>query len=266
MIDSLTLFYLEGKFIIGLLILVRVSGLFVSGPFFKNSAIIPQVKVMLIIFLSVIITAAFWKEQPTITLSVFSIALLVIKEFMVGLLLGFVSNLPFIAARFAGGMIDMEMGYQTGALFDRESSTPTLVGEFYELLLLMLFLIMNGHHYLIEGIYYSFKVLPLDSMIFSQTTFDLLNKMVESIFILAVKIASPLLLAMFLTNLGLALLARVAPQTNVFVLSFQVKIVVGLIMLSIVLPAFVIISKSALSSVQKDFLDILLSLNPARVP
>jgi flagellar biosynthetic protein FliR len=266
MLDSLTLFYLEGKFVIGLLILVRVSGLFVSGPFFKNSAIVPQVKIFLIIFLSVIITATFWQEQPTITLNVFSLVLLVIKEFMVGLVLGFVANLPFVAARFAGGMIDMEMGYQTGALFDREASTPTLIGEFYELLVLMLFLIMNGHHYLIESIYYSFKVLPLDTMVFSQTTFDLLNRMVESIFILAVKLASPLLLAMFLTNLGLALLARVAPQTNVFVLSFQVKIVVGLIMLTVALPAFVMLSKGALSSVQKDFLDVLISLNPSRVP
>lgn len=266
MLDSLSLFYLEGKFVIGLLIMLRVSGLFVSGPFFKNSAIVPQVKIFLILFLSVIITAAFWQEQPTITLNVFSLVLIVIKEFMVGLLLGFVANLPFVAARFAGGMVDMEMGYQTGALFDREASTPTLVGEFNELIVLMLFLIMNGHHYLIEGIYYSFKVLPLDSMVFSGATFDMLNKLVESIFILAVKLASPLLIALFLTNLGLALLGRVAPQTNIFVLSFQLKVIVGLIMLTVSLPAFVLISKSALSSVQKDFLDMLISLNPTRVP
>ena len=120
--------------------------------------------------------------------------------------------------------------------------------------------------FLIEGIYYSFKVLPLDSMVFTQTTFDLLGTTAISIFILAVKLASPLLIALFLTNLGLALLARVAPQTNVFVLSFQMKVMVGLIMLTVSLPAFVLISKNALSVVQGDFLDALISLNPMRVP
>lgn len=266
MLDSLSLFYLEGKFVIGLLILIRVSGLFVAGPFFRNSSIIPQVRIFLAIFVSIMITAAFWQEQPTIGFNVFNLVMLSMKEFMVGLLLGFVSNVPFVAARFAGGVIDMEMGYQTGALFDREASTPTLVGEFNELIILMLFLIMNGHHYLVEGIYYSMKVLPLDTMIFTQTTFDLLSKMAVSIFILAVKLASPLLIALFLTNLGLALLARVAPQTNVFVLSFQMKVMVGLIMLTVSLPAFIMISKAALTTVQGDFLDILISLNASRVP
>lgn len=266
MLDSLTLFYLEGKFIIGLLILVRVSGLFTSGPFFKNSSIVPQVKIFLALFVTVIMTSAFWQEQPVIELNVFNLAMLVIKEFMVGLILGFVANIPFVAARFAGGLVDMEMGYQTGALFDREASTPTLLGEFNELIVLMLFLIMNGHHYLIEGIYLSMKVLPLDTMVFTQTTMDLLGKTAVSIFILAVKLASPLLIALFLTNLGLALLARVAPQTNVFVLSFQIKVMVGLVMLTVSLPAFVLISKAALSSVQSDFLDMLISLNANRVP
>ena len=74
------------------------------------------------------------------------------------------------------------------------------------------------------------------------------------------------MIALFLTNLGLALLARVAPQTNVFVLSFQMKVMVGLIMLTVSLPAFVLISKNALSVVQGDFLDALISLNPMRVP
>ena len=188
MLDSLTLLYLEGKFIIGLLILIRVSGLFVAGPFFKNSAIVPQVKIILSIFLAIMITSAFWQEQPTIELHLWNIVLLVIKEFMVGLILGFTANLPFVAARFAGGVIDMEMGYQTGALFDREATTPTLVGEFNELIVLMLFLIMNGHHYLIEGIYFSMKVLPLNSMVFTETTLNMLGGIAVSIFILAVKL------------------------------------------------------------------------------
>jgi flagellar biosynthetic protein FliR len=102
-------------------------------------------------------------------------------------------------------------------------------------------------------------------MIFTGKTFEMLGDIAVSIFILAVKFASPLLIALFLTNLGLALLARVAPQTNVFILSFQMKVMIGLIMLTVSLPAFVMISKDALANMQGEFLEMLMSLNPTRV-
>lgn len=257
MIDSLSLYYLEGKFIIGVLILVRISGLITAGPFFKSSAIIPQVKIFLTILLGVIVTSAFWQDQPEIDLHLWNVVFLVIKEFLVGLMLGFAANMLFNAARFAGGIIDMEMGFHTAALFDRDSTTPTLVGEFKEIFVLMLFLVLNGHHYLIEGIYLSMKALPLNTFVMTSASVDMLIELALTIFILGVQMASPILVALFLTNLGLALLARVAPQTNVFILSFQLKVFVGILMLIVTVPSFILISKGALSSVQTEFFEML---------
>jgi flagellar biosynthetic protein FliR len=250
---------------IGTLILIRVTGMMASAPFFRNSAIPTSVKILLSILLSLVITTAYWKDQPTFSLHLWNITYLVFKEFMVGLIIGFSANTVFYAARFAGGLIDSEMGYQTGALFDPESANPSLMGEFKELMTLMVFLFINGHHYIIESMFISIKAVPLTTFEISQTTVLLLTKMATTVLMLGIKLASPLLVAMFLTNLALALLARIAPQTNIFSLSFQFKVAIGLVVLFLSVPLAVLVAKYSLQGMQTEVLQVILSLLPSRV-
>jgi flagellar biosynthetic protein FliR len=265
MLDSATLYLLSGKFVIGILIFIRISGMMASGPFFKSDAIPSSVKVMLSVLLSVITTSAFWLEQPPIDLHLWVMVLVVFKEFFVGLIFGFAANFVFYGARMAGGLIDTDMGYQTAAMFDPSSSSPTLLGEINELIILMLFLIMNGHHYLIEGIFMSVKAIPLTTMSVSNSTMEILIKGASSVLIIGVKMASPLIVSLFITNLILVLLARVAPQTNIFQLSFQFKTAVGLIMLFFAVPLMIMVSKFYLGELQDQIYKILLTLNPGNV-
>jgi flagellar biosynthetic protein FliR len=137
-----------GKFLVGLLIFIRITGIMTTAPLFRSSAIIPHVKIMISLILATIVTSALWKEHPTIEFHLWNLILIVFKEFFIGLMIGFFANSVFWAARMAGGLIDMDMGYQTATLFDRDNSTPSLVGEMKELMVLMIFLFINGHHYL----------------------------------------------------------------------------------------------------------------------
>ncbi|MFP4528599.1 MAG: flagellar biosynthetic protein FliR [Candidatus Kapaibacterium sp.] len=254
-----------GKFLTGLLIFARVSGLVAFGPFFNNSMVIPHVKVILTFILTVSITSIYWQDQPPLDFHLWYMVLLVIKEFSVGALLGFSANLVFYAARFAGGIIDFDMGYHTALMFNRDVGSPTLVGELKELGVLMLFLILNGHHFLIEALYASVQVVPLTVFEISESTIQLLIRMVTSVMIIGVKMSAPLLVAIFLTNLALALMARVSPQTNIFILSFQTKIFVGLLVLMATVPLFVMVAKWALGEMETETMKILMSLNPGRV-
>jgi flagellar biosynthetic protein FliR len=185
---------------------------------------------------------------------------------MVGIIIGFSANLVFYAATFAGGIIDIDMGYQTSILFDVNNTTPTLVGTLKEMIVLMLFLYMNGHHQIIEAVYASLRVVPLTTFEVTGSTTSLLIKFATNVLIIAIKLAAPILVALFCTNLALALLARVAPQTNIFILSFQLKVAVGLIMLAISVPLMVYVSKMALGTLQTTTFELLKSINPARVP
>lgn len=266
MIDDATVIFFMGKFIVGMLIFIRITGIMTTAPLFRSSAIIPHVKIMISVILATIITSAFWNEAPTIEFHLWNLVYLVFKELFVGLMLGFITNSVFWAARMAGGLIDMDMGYQTATLFDRENSNPSLVGELKELIVLMIFLFINGHHYIFEAIFFSVKAIPLTTMEISNSSITLFMKLATSVFILAIKMASPVLISLFLTNLSLALLARVAPQTNIFILSFQLKVAVGLLILIASVPLFVLIAKYSLEGVQEQLYTFLLTLNPSRVP
>lgn len=265
MVDDSTVIFFMGKFIVGMLIFIRITGIMVTAPLFRSSAIIPHVKIMISVILATIVTSALWKEHPTIEFHLWNMVFLVFKEFFVGLMIGFVTNSVFWAARMAGGLIDMDMGYQTATLFDRENANPSLVGELKELMVLMVFLFINGHHYIFEGIFFSVKAIPLTKMAITASSVTLLMKMATTVFILGIKMASPVLISLFLTNLSLALLARVAPQTNIFILSFQLKVAVGLLILLASVPLFVLLAKYSLESVQEQLYTFLMTLYPDRV-
>ena len=256
MIDSATLYYLTGKFIVGTLLLIRILGVMIAGPFFKTQAINGKIKLFLGIILAASLTSAFWQDQPPIDFHLWNVALLVFKEFFVGVAIGFSANLVFYGARFAGGMVDFNMGYHTSTLFSAEETSPTLVGEFYHLMTLMLFLILNGHQFLIEAVYISVRAVPISTFEVTETTVALLTRLGVSVLIIGIKMAAPVLIAIFLTNLSLALLSRIAPQTNIFILSFQMKISVGLVVLFVSVPLFVMIAKYSLESMESVTLEV----------
>lgn len=261
MVDSITLFFLEGKFVIGLLMFVRLAGFFVSAPFFRFNGIVPQMKIFLGVIIAASLTTAFWKEQPTIDFHLWNLVFLAMKEFFVGLAIGFSASTVFFAARFAGGVLDFEIGFQTSLLFSSDES-PTLIGELKEMITLMIFLIINGHHFLIESIYASVVAVPIGAMEMTGPTIKMLTTLAATVLIIGIKMAAPVLIALFLTNLGLVLLARVAPQTNVFALSFQLKVVVGLVVLAFSIPLFVLLAKNSLTLMESETMKLVMTLNP----
>ncbi len=265
MTGSGEILFFSGKLVVGTLIFFRILGMFAAAPAFKSKAIPMQLKIFLSVIIAISLTSAFWKDQPIIDFHLANVVLLVLKEFMVGLAIGFSANTVFWGARMAGGLIDFDMGYQTSAIFNIEEGSPTMVGELQYMATLMIFFFLNGHHYLIESLWISIRAVPLTTFAITHSTITLMIKMATTIFILSLKIAAPVLIALFLTNLALALLARVAPQTNIFILSFQMKIAVGLIVLFISVPFFIMLTKYALSGFESEMMKFILTLNPARV-
>ncbi len=263
MTESLTIEILMQKFVIGLLFFARVTALMATGPFFSNTAIQPHVKAALSAFIALLMTTAFADQQPPITMEAFALVPLVFKEVLVGALLGFCSNMLFHAVRLAGGLADFDMGFQTSLLFNIDAGAPTLVGEIQSLATIMIFLILNGHHFLIESIFASVKAVPLTTFVLTEASVEGLVRLVTMAFIIGVKIAAPVLISLFIANLSLALLARAAPQINVFALSFQVKIIVGLLVLFLSVPLFIILVKSSLGVVERQTMEVLMSLQPA---
>ncbi len=265
MFDASFLQLTQEKLVIGFLVLSRISGIFTAGHFYGNSAIPIPVKLMLILIITMILSPTCFADAPPVELEVINMFFLVFKEFLIGAILGFTTNIVYWAARFGGGITDMDMGFQASLMFDQDAGAPTLVGEFYGLSAMMIFLFLNGHHFIIETLVLSIKAVPLTTFMMAESTLKMLFLVISSFMMLGLKMAAPVLITLFNVNLALTLLARVAPQMNIFMLSFQVKIAVGLLILFVSVPLIGIVSKQALGVMETEVTQLLLTFNPALV-
>ncbi len=168
------------------------------------------------------------------------LALAVLTQVVVGLAIGLVSFMVMSAAMFGGEMMDIQMGLSVAASMDPSTGGASKILfrlNFY--IAMMLYLIVDGHHQLMLAIFRSFQVVPLTQFRISSELFLQMVRLTGEIFIIGLQIASPALAALFITQVALGLLARVAPQMNVFMLSFPLNIAIGLMMLSIGLPVII---------------------------
>jgi len=191
---------------------------------------------------------------PDITHIIFLIS----REVLVGLILGFLSSLLFIAVEIAGQLISMQMGFGIVNVYDPESNQQVpVVGQFYMLLALMIFLAIDGHLFLLEGLNKSFTAVPLTTAHFPSALTEMFVRISSGLFISAIKIGIPIIVTLTLTNVALGLVARAVPQMNVFFVGMPLNIGMGLIALAFSLPLFAYIFRSIYTHFQNDFFQVL---------
>ena len=166
---------------------------------------------------------------------------MILEELFIGWLIGFVSFVSFSAVNLAGKVMDMQVGFAIVNVMDPTSGQQIpLIGSFLYNLAIMVFLITNGHHMVIAALAESFRVIPLMGMQWSESLIDLMIDVTAGIFTTGMKIAMPVTFAILLTNVGLGILARTMPQMNIFVVGIPMHIMIGIFMLSFVVPFYVL--------------------------
>ena len=143
-----------------LLILVRVTSFFLMLPLFSYRTIPTTFKVGLGFFLSLVM---FWgMDVPVLTIDT-SYYFLILKEALVGLLIGFAAYMLFAAIQIAGGFIDFQMGFAIANVIDPQTGMQSpLTGQYLTIIAMFFLLASNGHHLLLDGIYYSYQFIPLE--------------------------------------------------------------------------------------------------------
>ena len=215
-----------------LLIFVRVSAFFVTIPLFSYKTIPSQLKIVLAFVLS-------WMMYYTFSIEAFTIngdyLLLVLKEAIVGLVLGLVVYIVFSAVQIAGGFIDFQMGFAMANIVDPQTGVQSpLMGQFFNFLLLLVFLAINGHHLVLDGIFYSYQFMPIDQFFpkFGDAeSVEYIMKLFVAVFAIAFQMSAPIIATLFLVTLALGITGKTVPQLNIFVVGFPIKIAVGFILL-----------------------------------
>lgn len=181
----------------------------------------------------------------------------VAQEVLVGVLIGFVSNLIFMAVDIAAKMIGLQIGFQAANLFDPMSNVPTsALEQLYILLAMMLFLTINGHHWLITALAHTFTTVPLGAFVFSDLTLQHLISLTNHTFVVGVRLALPVVGTLLLADVGLGLVARAVPQVQVFFLGLPLKLGLGFMVLAFTLSLTLPLLKDLLSQVVGHILTI----------
>lgn len=217
---------------------VRIAAFLVLAPPFSHRAVPAQVKVALALGLAIAVAP---RVQPlgadgSSTGTVAFVGALVAQA-LVGAALGFGVQLVFSAVQSAGGLIDMFGGFQVAAGYDPMGQTSGAIFQrFYQLLALVLLFVSDGYLVVVGGLLRTFDALPLDAMLDPGAVAVSLTDGLGQMMVAALQIAGPLIVVLFLADVGLGLLTRVAPALNAFALGFPLKI-----MLTLTLSGFAIV-------------------------
>lgn len=214
-----------------LLILVRISGFMVAAPIFSLRNVPMRVKTLLAIAFAVVVFHVVPYREVEYSTTI-EYAFVVITEMLAGLIMGFMANVAYYILSFAGQIIDQEIGFSMVNQYDPiTSSQVTITGNLYTYAVMLMVVITNMHHYLIRAITDSFTVIPVGSVVLDFNIYEVMKRFVVDYFVLGFRIVLPIFASLLVVNTILAILARVAPQMNMFVIGLQLKVFVGLVVL-----------------------------------
>ena len=217
--------------------LVRVLALFSVAPLLSHRAVPNRLKVALAVGIAAVLVPVVPAPPITDALSGAGLALLA-QNILIGMILGFAVRLIFAALELAGELIGLQMGLSFAGFFNPASGmTQNAVGSFMSLLALLMFIAIDGHLMLLHALAESFRLFPLVGGDGGMPLgFDAVVRLGGGMFSIALSLALPFLAVMLLTNIVLGVLARIAPQLNVFAIGFPLTILVGLSTLMLMLP------------------------------
>ena len=198
------------------------------------------------------------KTNLVLTDSLLPLFFLGIKEVLTGLIMGYMLNFVFWGLSFAGFLLSREIGLMMANMFDPNSEAQdNILGALFVYMGIMIFFIIGGPEYVISSLAFSFRVIPLGALSFNESVFQLLIRLSASVFVLGVKIASPLIVAFFLVHVASGIIARVSPTFQVFFVLLPLKLGLGIFLMILMLPIFAYAIRDILSAYENNLFEIL---------
>lgn len=219
---------------------LRIGGVIFALPIFGDKVVPIHVRIMITVALTIGIFPVLptpW--QVTLPTSNSEVAILVIRELVIGLIFGFLARLLFDAFMMAADVVGYQMGFGTSDLFMPDSDAH---GNFFTILqrtiMVLMFLSLNLHFLFIQGLVTTFSVIPAGKAILGNQIPKILIDQTSAIFALSMQLAAPVLIAILFSTAALGLIARTVPKFNVYSFSFPINFFIGLLVYIASLPFY----------------------------
>ncbi|MBN1516333.1 flagellar biosynthetic protein FliR [Candidatus Sumerlaeota bacterium] len=214
------------------LVFFRVALVISMLPLFGEQTTPTTVKVLLAMALSLALVPAADVAWTNLPATVPRLMLALLPEAVFALAIGLTTRILLETSHIAGELVGLQMGFMTASVVDpANNSQISLVSQFWQIATILVFFMINGHHVVILALSRSFDFLPPLSAAFRPDYLEFMNLMTLRMFVVALQLAAPVVVATMLVNICLALVNKVAPNLHVFMESFPLRILLGLAML-----------------------------------
>jgi flagellar biosynthesis protein FliR len=226
----------------------------------------PQVPMQVRFGLSALLSYVIYHAVtlPHLEVTPFELIVGSMAQVLLGVIVGFTSSLVFNGISFAGELIDIQVGFAIANVINPVTQQNiTIIGELQLALATLLFIATDSHFFLIQGIAGSFNLVPLPYIALDPSVAGNLALFFAQSFLIVFEIAAPVVVALFLTNVALAFMARVAPQMNVFVVGLPMQVTVGLVMMIVALPLMANVGPQIFTNMAQEMDTVMRGLRPA---
>jgi flagellar biosynthetic protein FliR len=241
------------------MVLMRVVTLVMLVPIFGDKVVPGTVKVLLSLTFSAVIfpmlkangfvrlqDAEIWSESSG------RLLMTVGSEVLVGLAVGFASQLVFHAIQIAGDFMSQLMGYSMASMYDPHMETQTVVlGQMFSALAMLTFLALDGHHVLFRAVVETFHLIPQGHLVMNEAFKDSLVKLVGNTLLFGIQLSAPMAACMLLVNIVYGVLGKALPQLNILTLSMASSALIGGFVLLITYPSI----QSGMSGIFTSYFD-----------
>lgn len=210
---------------------VRIGAFAMVMPVIAAGFAPPRVRLLVAIALTLVI-APVLQQLPAVDVLSLDGLLLLAREMIVGLAMAFIVQLVFDAVALAGQVVAMSMGLGFAVLVDRQNGVNMpVLGQFFLVLALLIFLVLDGHLAMIRLLADSFEVLPMTAGGLGQSSLAVLLGWSAQLFAVAVAIALPAITALIIVNLSFGVMSRAAPTLNLFAVGFPTAMLAGFVII-----------------------------------
>lgn len=216
-----------------LLIFTRISMFVYLAPFYGMKGVPNQVKIGLSFFVAVLLYGVIPDRSPLPYETVLGYAVIVAKEALTGLFIGFSVSICNSIVTFAGRIIDMETGLSMASLVDPTTKEMgSFSGVFYQYMVTLILILSGMHRYILKALVETFTLIPINGAIFhSEKLLSAMVMFMGDYISIGFRICLPVFGVMLLLNAVLGIMAKVSPQMNMFAVGIQMKVLVGLCIL-----------------------------------
>jgi flagellar biosynthetic protein FliR len=236
------------------LVFARVFGMTLQAPFFSGKSLPAQVRAAFITGLVIMYMIVVNPKVDNIPTNMFFYTFMMVEEVLVGVAFGFCVSIMVSAIQAAGEIIDVQMGMSMVTLFNpMTKSQSSAMGRLFYQLELTVFIIANGHLFLLSAFFQTFELLPIGGFNFNNpAVMTQFIQIVGQLFYVSLNLALPVLITLFIIDFSLGITNKVSPQINVLELNFAMKPTTGMIILLILMSTFIHVLGERTDSMIKD--------------